>query len=365
MQKPDTKDAVVAYTNFKEAALYFPYVIVDSSAFFDGVLRTMLIDSVKGRDIKDIEEEIRKEFVGTFGNEEVGPDGLPKHLIDLLPPALRTDRPFLKLLTKVPFWDALHALLSQITEGQKTAHVEAKKAEIETILRTKLRISVFNEDSLSNSWEALMDRYDLHSQAAIMTPTMVKEMAIAKAVVTKMINDGKLPGKMRTKPENNEREDLRLSLVNAKLIDTSSASWDQIVALREDVESKRKLERLRRFLTTNYDGKGRSFIEDDLQQRLEDHEAVAKKFGMETRYVVVDAVLKAPWVLGLGAGLTWYLREQQTTAALVAGIVATVAKVGGTIVQLKRRKFEFDEEVRQHPLGYIFDAKKRIETSSE
>ena len=62
---------------------------------------------------------------------------------------------------------------------------------------------------------------------------------------------------------------MSLTPANIPLIDTSKASWEQILERRKDTRALRKLRKLKMFLQDNYQGKDKDYIEDDLAMRLD------------------------------------------------------------------------------------------------
>lgn len=82
-------------------------------------------------------------------------------------------------------------------------------------------------------------------------------------------------------------------MANIDLIDTNNASWDQIVEVRNDIDSRKKLQRLRVFLTKNYKNESRNFIEDDIAKGLDDYEVARKKHGFDTVVSSLSILLDA------------------------------------------------------------------------
>src|SRR5665647_433395 len=70
------------------------------------------------------------------------------------------------------------------------------------------------------------------------------------------------------------QSDPSITLSRLNLIDATQADWRQIIEVRKDVQSHRKLARLRLFIHNNYSGCSFSYIEDDLSRRLEEYEQV-------------------------------------------------------------------------------------------
>lgn len=99
-----------------------------------------------------------------------------------------------------------------------------------------------------------------------------------------------------------EPTDIALSIASLRLVDTENISYEQLLEFRNDNEAKEKLRRLRLFAYENYQGKSRSFIEDDLMARISDYESTVKKWGFETKSAVMTALMDSKLVGGGIAG---------------------------------------------------------------
>ena len=327
----DNTDTVLAYVNMKHGALYFSYVIPDMT-FLTMKLVFGSIDAKKqGIDYRIVLNQLTPSF------------NIPVN--DILPPRLRNDKTFAKLLIKLPVWEALNAALASM-EGDPNLvdDVATHRAELVEATKTMIQVDLLNDNALNLTYAAMMDRYDLDALPVILPRQWLK-------------NEEKETGS--ESPQNTP--DYRVSLVNANLIDVSSASWEQIISFREDKESQQKLKRLRHFFSMNYANKSRSFIEDDLQLRLEDHERAAKKFGFETSMNTVEAVLSSQWLKGTltGAGIAMFCGQPLT--ALASGFAGVLFEAGNVRIKLEKRKFEFNQIIESHPLGYVIDAKSAVE----
>ena len=141
------------------------------------------------------------------------------------------------------------------------------------------------------------------------------------------------------------------------LIDTSKATWDQIIEFRRSSEAKIKLRKLRLFFFENYTGKPKSFIEDDLLSRFDDYEKTRREFGF-------DAISSSISVL---------LDCQNLQASLVAGLAAALfggpsaAISAGAVVELGKFSLVMGEKRAQirrlsdgHELAYIIAAKRHL-----
>lgn len=148
-----------------------------------------------------------------------------------------------------------------------------------------------------------------------------------------------------------------MTLLRLPWIDADAASWEQIIEFRQDIESARKLRRLRLFFYENYAGKSSAFIGDDLLKRLDDYEAVRKKHGFEALTGSLSSILKSSnLVSAVGAGLAAAL-----FGGPVLGVGTTAAvEVGNFSIELSRKLFTVREYEKGHEFAYLIDAKKRL-----
>lgn len=322
-------DTVVAYSRPKEAALYFSHVIpITYFQIASGMTRAY--EESLGGNPAVLAEIMMDELQLPRGEEG---------LAQLLPTALRSDKVFTKLLAKVPIWlylqNLVGALSPKLDDPQKAQRFTSE-------IGKALNVNLMDETSLDASIETLYERYNLDSYPVILLPD--HDLATEDS-----------------EPSDNA-DDFRVCMINAKLIDTADASWDQIISLREDVESREKLQRLRRFMSTNYEGKSRSFVEDDLHQRIEDHEFAVKKFGFNTTMTVLEAVFKSKTLLATITGATVAAETGHPLTAFASLLAGVSLEVGGVAIQLKKQRYEYDEHNIRHPMGYVISAKEHLKS---
>lgn len=151
--------------------------------------------------------------------------------------------------------------------------------------------------------------------------------------------------------------DPSITLSKLNLIDVSQAGWRQIIDLRKDIESHRKLARLRLFLHKNYAGCSFAYIEDDLSLRIEEYERVTKKFGLKTTLSSLSLLLDAKALqTSAGAGLV---------AALFGGPIvglsaAAAIEIGKVAVNIAEKHHDLKDWQSGHELAFIFDARKAL-----
>ena len=324
-------ESVVAYANMKAAALYFPYVVPEVSYIFGMAL------------VADIQQKQQGCFSESLANtkllEEFPPDGA----MQFLAPDMQKDKTFKRLLAVVPTWSTINLLIEIGHESVPSPEAEEMMGKFGDLGKQQLGVNLLHDRSLDVSRKALWDLHRLRSLPAIKPAWALRSVE-------------------EVKPNATESPEFRVSLVNANLIDTSSASWDQIVALRADLESQKKLRRLRRFLTTNYEGKSHSYIEDDLHLRLEDYDATVKKFDFRTKTLVLEAIFTSKWLRGSATGAVIAGLLGQPLAAIAAGAVGILFEVGNTSVKVAQNKFELRQALENHPLNYVIDTKEKLQT---
>lgn len=150
-------------------------------------------------------------------------------------------------------------------------------------------------------------------------------------------------------------EDPVIRLCRLPLIDADSASWEQIIELRSDREARTRLQRLRAFAQTNYQGKPASFIEDDLSARIDEYELTSKKHGFELVTGSLTTLLDSTNIQATaGAALA---------AAFVGGQIAALS--AAVCIELGKFSLEFAKRRRtmvdwfdSHPLAYLIETRK-------
>lgn len=153
------------------------------------------------------------------------------------------------------------------------------------------------------------------------------------------------------------QNDPSITLSQLSLIDASKAEWRQILEVRKDVQSHRKLARLRLFLHSNYTGRSFSFIEDDLSRRLDEYEVVTKKFGLKTTLSSLSMLLDAKALqTSLGAGLIAGL-----FGGPVIGLSAAAAiEIGKVAINVAEKHHDLRSWQEGHDLAYIFETLKTL-----
>jgi len=153
-------------------------------------------------------------------------------------------------------------------------------------------------------------------------------------------------------------DDLTLSLAEMKLIDTSKATWNQIMEFREDEAAKKRVRNLRLFFHQNYQGKSRSYIEDDLAKRLDEYYDACKDWGFETVTFLLSAVMDSKNVISLLAGSAYGILFGGTAGGIISGAAIEIANIS---LHLAKRMHAFNKLRKTHELAFIIEAREKLQ----
>ncbi|CAD5275957.1 conserved hypothetical protein [Alteromonas sp. 38] len=160
--------------------------------------------------------------------------------------------------------------------------------------------------------------------------------------------------------ENNDSCDfetayLNVSMKGIDLIDTSSASWDQIMELRMDTEAHKSLRNLRLFIYENYVGKPSSYIFDDVSKRLDVYSDVSKKHGFELTTSVLSVLLDSK---NIQASLAAGLAASFFGGAELAVGAACAVELGKGSLELAKKYHPIQSFKLSHELAYLIKAQE-------
>jgi hypothetical protein len=151
-----------------------------------------------------------------------------------------------------------------------------------------------------------------------------------------------------------------VTLANMKVVDASSASWEQIFEFRRDPEARAKLRRLRLFAYEKYPERSRAYVEDDLLTRLADYEDAARQLGLESVQGALSIVLNSKLTAGILAGSMLSTLFGQPVTALAAAAVGAAVEVGHVAVELSKQRFALRRLMRDNPVSFVSYARKRL-----
>ena len=115
------------------------------------------------------------------------------------------------------------------------------------------------------------------------------------------------------------------------------------------------------FLHKNYEGKSRSFIEDDLNRLLEDYANTCKNWGFDSIISYISTVLDSKSLLTTIAATAGVALFGTPIASIATGVAGVAIEIGKIALTVARRKHDFHSLKRNHDLAYIIEAKERFE----
>lgn len=214
-----------------------------------------------------------------------------------------------------------------------------------------------------NHLELDTDQRDIADKQII--ATYLDEESQFRKALSHFINSylGKIPIVIPDASLNNKEatmDDLSILLIGLPLIDTSKASWKQIIEIRKDDDAKAKLRRLRLFMHDNWLGKEKSYIEDTINVMIYEYSNTAKDFGFELLHGAVSELLNSKSLLLSGIStLTAILMGQPVTAG-IASIIGTSIEVGKITLKISEKKHAFNKLSNNHKLAYIFKVQDKV-----
>ena len=146
------------------------------------------------------------------------------------------------------------------------------------------------------------------------------------------------------------------AISNIKIIDTSKVSWRKIFEFRKDDESASKLRRFRLFVAENYKGKSKSFIEDDLHNRIEAYEDTIKKWNFETYNGAAHSILTSKLLAGAGTASMISTLVGAPLPAILSAVGGISVELGKLTLSLSKRKHDLRHQLKQNPIAYLVKA---------
>lgn len=146
------------------------------------------------------------------------------------------------------------------------------------------------------------------------------------------------------------------SLNGLRLVDPAKVSWEKLTEFRRDKECFSALRDLRVFFQTEYDGKERHFIQDDLSSKIEKYEQATKIWDMETVQRSLSVLFNEKSVLATSVGsvATHWVGGSLLTAAGAGAVIG----FGSATLELGRIYIDRQKERIDSPIRYLSNIKK-------
>ncbi|HHG4593930.1 TPA: hypothetical protein ACPWFJ_004100 [Pseudomonas aeruginosa] len=209
-------------------------------------------------------------------------------------------------------------------------------------------------DRFSNSYEDVKRIY-LDDAPVGTTSSVRAEFRKFTAALGKNYSSVLLP--TNTVQENHGSAYTTLTLARIPFVDTSNATWEQVLELRSDSEAKRKLRNLRLFLHENYRDNSPAFISDDLHRRIEEFQAARRKHGFEMVTGSISALFDAK---SLQAAAASALAGTLFGGPIGALTSAVTVEIGSVALEAAKRIYAIKDFENSHELAFLFHANKAL-----
>lgn len=154
-----------------------------------------------------------------------------------------------------------------------------------------------------------------------------------------------------------------LTLAHVPLVDTTNATWEQVLELRKDEEARRMLRNFRLWFASTYAGKGAKFIRDHLAFTIEKYESACHKHGLDLNTGAVTAILSSRVVKALGSASIAALFLDPNWAKMLgcATLGDLLFEVGHAFVSRRQKRLNYLKDSKHSEMAYVFRAKELIE----
>lgn len=149
-------------------------------------------------------------------------------------------------------------------------------------------------------------------------------------------------------------------IASLNLIEVEKVSWELILELRKDLEAQERLRRLGLFAYENYDRKPRSFVEDDILNRISEYEQEAKRWGLDLTHSTLNTVLGSKLLAGSFAGSFVSVFTGAPTVAVLGSLGVGSLELGRIAIEIVKRRTALVDLERRNPVSYISYAKKHL-----
>ena len=318
-------NTAIVFGNIKDALLYFEYVIPMN---FAGDSLGLRPSSKSGRRIEQHKERIisHRELQEVFGESDFA-WGVPSSA--LYPPQLSHDRSF---LVRVNLFDGLLAahMMNEVYEIVSKTYYRGKLVQQSRINPAK---DFPTKNHLRRIFSKLVTDFQLQNTSIDCSPFFW--------------------GRAKDEPLTDS-----LFVPHVSVIDSSKLTLSQIMEFRKDKETMNKMRKFRLFAYEQYSGKEKAYVEDDLQKRLADYNAVVKSCGFETTYKTLSFLFESKMIIGTFATCAVSLLMGNAQLAREAFATGAVIELGKLSLEYAKQRHELKKICLENPISYIAEAKQ-------
>ena len=143
-----------------------------------------------------------------------------------------------------------------------------------------------------------------------------------------------------------------------QVIDSQRISLPTIMEFRRDKETMGKMRNFRLFAYEKYSGKGKAYIEDDIQKRLSDYAAAVKACGFDTTVKTLSFLFESKLLLGAFATSAASLLIGNPQLAMCAFGTGAFIEIGKLSLEYAKQKHGLEKMCRENPISYLAGASR-------
>lgn len=151
---------------------------------------------------------------------------------------------------------------------------------------------------------------------------------------------------------------IALSLIGIDVVDPYSLDWDQVLEIRRDRGSLRKLRNFRMFLYRNFDGKSVSYVRDNILKAIEEYENACRKHGIDMIHAAVNSILNSKSLLATSALTTSSILSGHPEWASVTVLSGCAVEIGKLCITMAKKHYDHRMKTSESEVAYLVDLKE-------
>lgn len=191
------------------------------------------------------------------------------------------------------------------------------------------------------------DIQSVHVDDVVKIPKKAEDSAVVALAAERQIPITAVYGQGEDDSNRSDVTEPAVMLANLRLIETSKLTWEQVHELRKDEDSIAQLRHLLAFWSTDYSGKPKSQILNDLNVRVEKYERTAKSWGLQTDLTTASALLTGAFIKVISTAFIG-------TPMMPVGLLAATG-LGALEIHIIRRKHQLAELQKQDPVQFLVE----------
>jgi len=152
-------------------------------------------------------------------------------------------------------------------------------------------------------------------------------------------------------------DSIEVKIENVGVIDPSNLDWEQVLEIRKDPDSFRKLRRFRLFMTEKHKENNANLIRDDLEQKIDDYQKVCKDHGLDLRDSTISKILDSKSLFGALALSAISLFSGEPVLASASMIGGAAIEMGKIALHVRQEKRQFESKLSNQEIAYLMDVK--------